>query len=66
MTAQSVALGLRARYPIQAAKAKAFRRYLRAMGPWDATPQRDAVRAHKLTFWTMVCLLLDKEPNNVC
>ncbi len=66
MTAAAIAMGLRSRYPLQAARAKAFHRYLRAMGPWDATPERDAVRAHKLTMWTMVCVLLDKEPINVC
>lgn len=59
MTAQSVALGLRARYPIQAAKAKAFRRYLLAMGLADRTGAEDARRAKRLTFWTRVCFALE-------
>lgn len=58
MTAASVALGLRAKYPLQAARAKAFRRWMLAWGMGAAMP-RDPRR---FVFWLMVCRDLDKEP----
>lgn len=71
MTAQSIALGLRSKYPLPAARAKAFRKYLQWMGPsamgrasWDAA--FDEKRSRRLTLWTQVCLALDTEPSDVC
>ena len=70
MTAASVALGLRAKYPLQAARALAFHRFLSwtqsgvAWGEWLLMPEEKRVR--HLTFWTEVCRDLDKEPSNVC
>lgn len=61
MTAQSVALGLRAKYPLQAARAKAFRKWMLA---WGANVYRRAP-SHRYLFWLNVCLTLDKEPVNV-
>ena len=68
MTAQAIAMGLRARYPLQAARAKAFRKYLLWMEYsvrpiWDDA--YEAKRAKRLTFWTAVCMDLDKEPLDV-
>lgn len=59
MTPARIADGLRSRYPLQAARAKAFRRYLLAMGLADRTGAEDARRATRLTFWTRVCYALE-------
>lgn len=61
MTAQSVAFGLTAKYPLQAARAKAFHRWLRWMGPWDEPRTMDEKRVRHLTFWTQVCKVLDTQ-----
>ena len=60
MTAASVALGLRARYPLQAARAKAFHRWLKAAGP--TLSGRD--HPTRTRFWLAVCFALDAEPTN--
>jgi hypothetical protein len=51
---------------MQAARAKAFHRWLYWMGPWDGTRVIDARRTTRLTFWTEVCRALDTEPSHVC
>ena len=56
MTAAAVALGLRAKYPLQAARALAFRRWMLAWG-MGAKPKGRV----RYTFWLAVCLDLDKE-----
>lgn len=57
MTAASVALGLRAKYPLQAARALAFRRWMLAWG-MGAKPKGRV----RYTFWLAVCMDLDTEP----
>lgn len=66
MTAQAVAFGLRTKYPLQAARALAFHRWLYWMGPWDGTRVIDERRTTRLTFWTEVCRALDTELSHVC
>lgn len=62
MTATAIALGLRTRYPLQAARGLAFRRWMLAWGMELAGPRRPK----RFVFWLCVCRLLDKEPINVC
>lgn len=61
MTPAAIAIGLTAKYPRPAAKAKAFYHWLKWMGPWDGTrAEEHAGRAKSLTFWTHVCLHLER------
>lgn len=56
MTAQAVALGLRTKYPLQAAKAKAFRKWMEA---WAMGTKPKG--SERYLFWTAVCIGLDTE-----
>lgn len=59
MTATAIAHGLRTRYPLQAARGFAFRRWMLAwgMGAYPSGPRR-------FRFWLAVCEILDKEPSD--
>lgn len=59
MTAAAVALRLRSKYPLQAAKSKALHRWMLAWGMGTKPKGRE-----RYLFWTAVCIGLDTEPTH--